>query len=100
MGILKNPKIEALQNGVVIKTVEFPVVVNTGEKIIYSTSDGDLYAYLVSANGTYTNLASDLSLNNDNFFKLPVGQSEIRISSSVASLNRVIVRTYKLYKVV
>lgn len=99
-GFSQNPKIEILQNGVVVKRVEFPVQVNAGEKLLYSSKDGDLYAYIEDGNGNQTNVSGSLNLDNDNFFKLPIGQCKIRVSSSFGVINKVIIRTYKMYKVV
>lgn len=99
-GFSQSPRIEILQNGVVVKRVEFPVQVNAGEKLLYSSKDGDLYAYIEDGNGNQTNVSGSLNLDNDNFFKLPIGQCEIRVSSSFGVINKVIIRTYKMYKVV
>lgn len=99
-GFSQNPKIEILQNGVVVKRVEFPVQINDGEKLLYSSKDGDLYAYIEDSNGNQTNVFGTLDLENDNFFKLPIGQCKICISSSFEVINKVIIRTYKMYKVV
>lgn len=99
-GFSRNPKIEIVQNGVIIKRVEFPVQVNAGEKLLYSSKDDDLYAYIEDSNGNQTNVFGLLDLKNDNFFKLPIGQCEIRVSSSVGVINKIVMRTYKTYKVV
>ena len=99
-GFSLNPMIEVIQNGTVIKSVVFPIQIEAREKLLFSTKDGDLCACISDENGNQTNIAGKLVLANDNFFKLPIGQSEIRISSDTGAINTVVIRTFKMYKVV
>lgn len=79
--------------------VVFPVIVEAGEYIRYSTLDGKLEATLVSGN-TETNLMHLLDIEKDNFFKVPIGHNRIIVSSSSDSTNIVMITIYKMYEVV
>ena len=71
-----------------------------GETLNYSSIDGDLYIYHTAADGTKTNLISGLNINNDNFFKLPVGTSELKFESSSSITQPIIISMRKLFRAV
>ena len=54
----------------------------------------------VDANGVETNLIGDLSLNNDNFIRLPPGSYKVKFSSDTGTTNRTLYKLYKFYKAV
>lgn len=98
-GYCANPIIRILKDDEVLKEVYFPVAVEDGEYIRYSSRDGMLEATLVSGSRE-TNLMNLLDITKDNFFKFPVGNSDIVINSSSESTNAITVTIYKMYEVV
>ena len=71
-----------------------------GETLNYSSVDGDLYIYHIAADGTKTNLIGGLNINNDNFFKIPVGTSELKFESSSSITQPIIISMRKLFRAV
>lgn len=98
-GYCVNPAIQIMRGNETIYEVEFPIVVNDGEYIRYSSRDGMLEATLVSGDAE-TNLMNLLNIEKDNFFKVPVGSSQIVFSSASESTNIITVTVYKMYEVV
>lgn len=98
-GYCANPAIRIIKDDATLYEVEFPVAVEEGEYIRYSSRDGMLEATLVTASGE-TNLMPLLNIENDNFFKIPVGRCKIVFESSGASTNIITATIYKLYEVV
>lgn len=98
-GYCTNPAIRIIKDNETLYEVEFPVAVEDGEYIRYSSRDGALEATLVSGSKE-TNLMNLLDISKDNFFKIPVGNSKITFSSTSASTNVITATIYKLYEVV
>jgi hypothetical protein len=78
-GYVLNPTIAIYVEGIKQEELALNLVINEGEKLLYSTKDNDLYIQKVLANGTKENAFNNLNLNNNNFFKLPKGLCEIRL---------------------
>lgn len=98
-GYCVNPAIQIVKDGKTFYEVEFPVAIEEGEYLRYSSRDGMLEATLVSGEKE-TNLMNLLDITKDNFFKIPVGDSKIVFSSSSASTNIISLTVYKMYEVV
>ena len=98
-GYCANPAIHIIKDSKTLYSVVFPIAVEEGEYIRYSTRDGNLEATLVSKSGV-TNLKPLLDISSDNFFKIPLGTSKITFTSSSESTNIVTVTIYKLFEVV
>ena len=98
-GYCVNPSIHISKDDETLYEVVFPVAVEEGEFIRYSTRDGMLEATLVSGSKE-TNMMNLLDIEKDNFFKIPIGNSKIVFSSSGASENIVTMTIYKMYEVV
>lgn len=98
-GYCVNPAIQIMRDNQILFEVEFPVSVQAGEYIRYSTRDGKLEATLVSGNNE-TNIMNLLDITKDNFFKIPVGNSKIAFRSSGESTNVITATIYKMYEVV
>lgn len=78
---VSHPKITILDgnNNILNELQLSDLVIDTNEKLIYCTKDTDLKIYKESSSGK-SNLFESLDLNKINFFKLPVGVSQIRLS--------------------
>ena len=98
-GYTANPSIYILKDNETLYETSFPVAVEEGDYIRYSSRDGMLEATLVSGNKE-TNLMNLLDIEKDNFFKIPIGKSKIVFSSSSSSNNIVTLTIYKMYEVV
>lgn len=82
-----------------IARVEVTGEAHTGGLIRYSSVDGELICRLEES-GVETNLAPQLSITNENFFKIPVGTYILRIGAESAITSPVAVRLIKLFKAV
>lgn len=80
-GFVLNPCIAIYFNGIKQNELKLNLEILEGEKLFYSTKDNDLFIYKVLTNGDIVNLFNDLDLNNKNFFKLPKGICEIRLTA-------------------
>lgn len=98
-GYCINPMFQIIKEKEVLFEVSFPVIVNEGEYIRYSSRDGMLEATLHSGS-TETNLMPLLDIRKDNFFKIPVGSSTLTFKSDNESKNFIDVTIYKMYEVV
>ena len=96
-GPVVNPVLQLLVNGVETARCEITGEALSDETINYSSRDGDLYVYHEAA-GVKTNLVSGLDINNNNFFKIPIGTSELRFSASAQITQPIVVSIYKLYR--
>lgn len=99
-GYCENPSVIVKQGGRELYRLTLPIILETGEVIYYSSLDGELYCYKVDAEGNETNLADILDINNTNFFKLPVGESRMEISSDTGALNQIVLAIYRFYRTV
>lgn len=86
-GYVKNPTISVYVNNEKRYELALDLTVEEGEKLVYSTRDDELLLYLEDANGNKNNLFNYLDLNNINFFKLPKGVSEVRLSAENEIVN-------------
>lgn len=99
-GYLENPKIYVTKDGAEVARAEFPITIELGEKLLYSSIDGDIYAYKEDANGEKTSLVNLLDIENANFFKLPVGSSEFTLTGDSEVTAKTTMTVYKYYRVV
>lgn len=99
-GYLENPTIFVEQNGVEVARAVFPVTVELGEHIEYSSVDGDLYCRLVKNSRAVENIVPMLNIANENFFKLPVGSSQFNVTGNTQVTSRTIMTIFKYYRVV
>lgn len=98
-GFCTNPAIQVVRNNKILYEVVFPVTVEIGEYIRYSSRDGQLEATLVSGD-IETNLINMLDIEKDNFFKIPVGKSSLKFVASSESTNVITATVYKMFEVV
>lgn len=110
-GALANPVITIEVNGTEVSRVEINSSISSGQRIIYSSKDGNLYCYKgtdsqiegFKRNGVIdglTNLVSGMSLSNENFFKIPTGESKLHVTADSALTNSIFVEIFKSYRAV
>lgn len=99
MGPIVNPSLILMQDEVELSRIEITGEAEAGESIELSTVDGDLYCYRQKAD-EQINLAPDLNISNDNFFKLPIGSSKLKLSAAADITQPVKITVRKLYRAV
>ena len=92
-GYCLNPSITVVQAGKEIYKSKYSVEVQANERLEISTFDGDLY---IQKNGL--DAKSCLNFTQENFFKLPTGDSEIYFSCEAGILNNILLNLEKYYK--
>ena len=97
-GPVVNPVLTLLVDGVEMAACEITGEAISGETINYSSRDGDLYVYHETAAGVRTNLISGLDINNTNFFKLPIGMSELQFTADAQITQPIVISVYKMYR--
>lgn len=99
-GYVVNPKISVYKGATLIKTITFPVTLQEGEYLKYSSRDLELEIKKVDALGNETNLISEFSLEDDIFFKLDKNGCIIKFTSDVGVMNKILFTPYIYKKVV
>lgn len=99
-GYCENPSVTLSQNGAELYRVRFPTILQQGERILYSSVDGNLYCFREDENGERVNFTDQLDINNTNFFKLPVGDSQLDFTSDTGATNRTVLTVYRFYRAV
>ena len=97
-GYTQQPTIELYVNGVLKYKVFFDLTIEEGQKLLYSAKDGDNYVVLEDIDGTQTNIPNCLTLENNNFFKLPKGVSALKTTSATGAMNKIVFRILTAYK--
>lgn len=92
-GYCLNPEIEVYSGGNVVHQIPMNIELEADETLVLSTFDDDLY---IEVNGQ--GRRECLSLANENFFKLPVGESQIFFRSEAGKVNNIILTFEKYYK--
>ena len=98
-GPLVNPTLELYQNETRVAKMAIVGEADEGESIELSTVDGDLYCYRKTA-AENINLTGKLDIENDNFFKIPIGTSTMRLTSDGDITKPVVLTVRKLYRAV
>lgn len=80
--------------------IRLPKILQQGERIEYSSRDGEARIQFIDSNGTVTNLLPSLSILNNNFVRFPIGQYKLSFSGDTAVTNQITYAVYKYYKAV
>ena len=99
IGPIVNPALTLYQDEKEYAKIVITGEADTGESIELSTVDGDLYCYAKKADGN-TNLTDSLDIENENFFKIPIGTSTMKVSSDGDITQPIILTVRKLYRAV
>ena len=87
-GYILNPKVSLYDDKGLINEISLNITIEENEKLIYCTRDNECQIIKVLSDGTEINLVYDLDLENENnFFKLPIGYSTIKLSAENEILN-------------
>ena len=96
-GSTLNPTVYVYQDGVIINSIDFTIDLQAGEKLLFSNKDDNLLVLLDDGAGNVTNAFYTLDIENDNFFKLPVGSTRLEFNTNVPQLDFTL---YKQYEVI
>lgn len=99
-GPIVNPSMVLIVDGEETARIDITGEADAGETIKYSSVDGDLYIYADDGNGNQTNLVGGLNINNDNFFKIPIGESELKFEAETPITQPIIISMQKLFRAV
>lgn len=99
MGPIVNPSIKLNIDGE-SKYFVVQAEAGPGESIKYSSRDKEIYILLEDEEGIQTNLFSFIDLDTDNFFKIPVGTSEIELGADSDIVNPIYINVFKEYRTV
>ncbi len=83
-GIVENPKITIFDDkDNELYSIEVPILIQEGEKFIYSSVDNNLMIAKENTNGTIESLFKQdyIDITNNNIFKLPKGECSISVSA-------------------
>lgn len=94
-GYCTNPVITVYVDGQTIHELKLNIVLEASDKLEISMHDDDLY---ITVNGENRNDCLDFTA--ENFFKLPVGESQIYFRSETGRANNIVIRLAKYYKAV
>lgn len=92
-GYCLNPAITVVQAGKQLYKSIYSLELQANERLEISTFDGDLY---IQKNGE--DAKECLDFTQENFFKLPTGDSEIYFSCEAGILNNIVLNLEKYYK--
>lgn len=99
-GYCENPTITLSKDGEEVAKIKFPLILQPGEKILYSTLDDDMYAYKVDSAGNKTNIIQMLDIRYENFFKIPTGDYGMSFTSDTGAAYTTYLVMYKFYRTV
>lgn len=92
-GYCMNPIITVYNGGELVHQIPFNIELEADETLKISTFDDDLF---IEVNGQ--DRRSCLNLANENFFKLPVGESQIFFRSEAGKVNNILITFEKYYR--
>ena len=93
-GPISNPSIVLVQNGEEISRLDVIAEIASGETLEYSSKDGNIYLYVDDGNGNRTDLATSLDITNDNIFKIPIGNYQLKLEAD----SQITEATFIVYK--
>jgi hypothetical protein len=99
-GELVNPRLALYVNNTLRSELVVNTVIEAGETLLYSSKDGGLMLKKRLADGSEQNLMGCVSVENDNFFKLPKGQSVLSLTADNEIASKIVVTVFMAYKAV
>lgn len=99
-GYCENPTLILKDEDEKFAEIKFPVTLQKNEKILYSSLDDDMYVFYQKENGERENIIQLLDISNENFFKVPKGDTSIRFTSDTGAAYTTSLTMYKFYRTV
>lgn len=98
-GVVEGITLDIYQNGEIINTITFDIDLSDGDSLLYGNKDNNLYVYIKS-NETLTNAFDCLDLSNDNWTKLPVGETSLKFHTDMGTISSVTITYFEEYEAV
>lgn len=99
-GELVNPRLSLYVNGVLRSQLAVTAVIETGETLVFCTKDDELALSKRLPDGSEESLIGCISVENDNFFKLPKGLSTLNLSADNEISSKSVITVFTAYKAV
>jgi hypothetical protein len=99
-GELVNPRLQLFMNGILKSELVVTAVIETGQTLVYCTKDDELMLAKRLADGSEESLIGCISVENDNFFKLPRGLSTLSLSADNEISSKSVITVFTAYKAV
>jgi hypothetical protein len=99
-GELVNPRLSLYVNGNLIAQLIVTEVIEAGETLVFCTKDDELTLLKKLADGSEESLMDSISVENDNFFKLPKGLSTLSLSADNEISSKSVITVFTGYKAV
>lgn len=99
-GELVNPRLQLFVDGVLKSELVVTAVIESDQTLVYCTKDDELMLAKRLADGSEESLIGCISVENDNFFKLPRGLSTLTLSADNEISSKSMVTVYTSYKAV
>ena len=99
-GELVNPRLSLYVNGALRSQLAVTAVIETGETLMFCTKDDSLKLARRHPDGSEESLIGCISVENDNFFKLPKGLSTLSLSADNEIASKSVITVFTPYKAV
>ena len=99
-GELVNPRLSLYVDGNLRSEMAVTAVIESGQTLIFCTKDDDLTLLKWLSDGSEASLIGCISVENDNFFKLPRGLSTLSLSADNEISSKSIITVFTSYKAV
>jgi len=99
-GELVNPRLSLYVDGNLHAQLIVTAVIESGETLVFCTKDDSLTLAKRRPDGTEESLIGCISVENDNFFKLPKGLSTLSLSADNEISSKSVITVFTSYKAV
>lgn len=99
-GELVNPRLSLYVDGNLRAQLIVTAVIESGETLVFCTKDDELKLLKKLADGSEESLMDSISVENDNFFKLPKGLSTLSLSADNEISSKSVITVFTAYKAV
>lgn len=99
-GELVNPRLSLYVNGALRAQLAVTAVIETGQTLVFCTKDDQLALVRRLADGVEESLIGCISIENNNFFKLPRGLSALSLSADNEIGSKSVITVFTSYKAV
>lgn len=99
-GELVNPRLSLYVDGALRSELVVTAVIETGETLVFCTKDDELALMKRLPDGGSESMISCITVENDNFFKLPKGLSMLSLSADNEISTKSVITVFTSYKAV
>ena len=99
-GELVNPRLSLFVDGILRSELVVTTVIEDGETLVFCSKDDELMIIKRLTDGGEENLIGCISVENNNFFKLPRGLSTLSLSADNEIASKSVITVFTAYKAV